>query len=73
MRSCDRSEGEVCTEEEKGLSVVKGGKRESKGVHQKAVEKKIYLAIKVTTNSAGILCREKGWEEVDGIELLIFE
>ena len=73
MGSCDRVEGGVYAEKGKSVSIVKRGKREDEGVHQRAVEKRIYLAIKVTTNDAGILCREKGWEEVDSIRLLIFE
>ena len=73
MGSCDRVEGGVCAEKGKSVSIVKRGKRGGEGVHQRAVEKRIYLAIKVTTNDTSILCREKGWEEVDGIRLLIFE
>jgi len=71
--SCDRVKGEVCAKKGKGLSVVKGGKRGGKRVHQRIVEKRIYLTVKVTTNSAGILYREKGWEKVDGTRLPIFE
>jgi len=33
----------------------------------------IYPAIKVTTNSTGILCRKKGWKEEDGARLQVFE
>jgi len=73
MGSYNRSKGGACTEEREGLSIIKRRKGGSKGVHQRIVKKRIYLVIKVTTNSASILCREKGWEEVDGTGLPIFE
>jgi len=73
MRSCDRSKGRVYTKEGKCLSTVKRREGKGKRVHQRAVAKGIYLAVEVTTNSTGILCRKKGWEEADGAGLLIFE
>jgi len=69
----NRYEGEVCTEERKGVSVVKRGKGESKRVHKGAVEKRIYLAIKITSNSTSILCEEEGWKEKDDVGLQVFE
>ena len=73
MGPCNRSERRMCTKEGKGLSVVEGGKGGGERVYQRAVAKRIYPTIKITTDSASILCRKKGWEEVDGAGLPIFE
>ena len=35
----------------------------------RAVAEKIYLTVKVTTDSTSILCGEEGWKEEDGPEL----
>ena len=43
--------------------------RGGKGVCKRAAAKGIYSAIKVTANSAGILCRKERWKEVDGVRL----
>ena len=48
-------------------------KRESEGVYSGVAEEGIYLAIKVTTNSASILCRKEGWKEIDSARLQVFE
>jgi len=42
-----------------------GGKR----VCKEAVKEGLYLAVEVTTDSAGVFCRKKGWEEEDGTRL----
>jgi len=73
MGSCDRSKRRICTKEEKGLSVVKGRKGGDERVYQKTVVERIYLTIKIITDSTSILCRKKGWKEADGAGLLIFE
>ena len=69
MGPYNRVKERVCTKERESVSVIKRGKRGSKRVYQRAVEKQIHPAIKVTTNSASILCRKKGWEEENGPEL----
>jgi len=73
MGLCDRGEGRVCAKEGEGLPTVKGGKRGGERVYQRAIMERIYLTVKITTDSASILCRKKGWEEVDGTGLPIFE
>ena len=73
MGPCNRDERRICTMEEKGVSIVKGGKEGGERVYQRAVAERIYLTVKITTDGTSILCRKKGWEEVDGAELLIFE
>ena len=35
----------------------------------RAVAEKIYLTVKVTTDSTSILCGEEGWKEEDGLGL----
>ena len=69
MGPCDRSKGEVCTEEGESVSIVKRRKRGDEGVYLGAAEKGIYLTIKVTTNGASVLCKKEGWKELDGARL----
>ena len=62
---CDRHKGGVCTTKRKGISTVKGRKRGGKRICEGAVVKRVYLAVKVTTNGTGILCGKKGWKEAN--------
>ena len=55
----------------KGIPAVEKGKRGGKRICKEAVEERIYPAIKVTTNGAGIFCRKEGWEEKDGTRLQV--
>ena len=71
--SHDRCKRGVCSEEGKGVPIVKRRERGGEGVHEGTVEKGIHSAIQVTTNGAGILCRKERWEEENGTELQIFE
>jgi len=73
MGSRDRYKGGVCTKKRKGISIVERGKGGSKRICKGAVEKKIYLTIKVTTDGTSILCREEEWKEVDGARLQVSE
>jgi len=61
MGSCNRYEERICTKEEEGISVVKGRERRSKRVHTRTTEERIYLTLKVASNSTGVLCRKEGW------------
>ena len=61
MGSCNRYEGGICAKEEKGVSVIEGRERRSKRVHTRTTEKRIYLTLKVTSNSTGVLCRKEEW------------
>ena len=65
----DRCERRVHTKERKGIPVVERKERGGKRICERAVAKGVYMAIKVTANSAGILCGEKGWKEVDSVRL----
>ena len=71
MGSCNRCERGVCAKEGKGLPIVKRRERGSKRVCEGATEEGIHMAIEVTINGAGVLCREERWEEEDGTRLLI--
>ena len=71
MGSCNRCEGRVCAEEGKGVPIVKEGKRGGKRIHERAVKEGIYPAVQVITNGTGVFCREEGWKEEDGTELLV--
>ena len=59
---CNRSKRRVCAKKGESVSVVERRKR----VYSKTVEEEVYLTIKVTTDSASILHREKGWKEENG-------
>ena len=69
MELQDRSKEGVCAKEGESVSVIKRRKRGGEGVYSEAAEKGIYLAIKVTTNGTGILCRKERWKEMDGTRL----
>ena len=71
VRSCDRDEGRVCTMKRKGIPTVKREERGGKGIYERTIEKRIYLAIEVTTNSAGILCRKERQKETNGARLQV--
>ena len=60
MEPCNRDERKICTKEGESVPIVKRRKREGERVYSGVVEKGIYPAIKVTTNSASILCRKEG-------------
>jgi len=66
MGPCNRGKGGICTEEGESVSVVERRKRGGKGVHLRTAEEGVYPTIKVTTDSTGILCGEKGWKEENG-------
>ena len=41
------------------------------GVYTEATKERIYLTLKVTSNSTSVLHRKEGWKEENGTELLI--
>ena len=69
----NRNEGGVCSEEGKSVSVVKRRERGGERVCERTVEKGIHLAVQVTLNGAGILCRKEGGEKEDGARLSLSE
>ena len=52
--------------EGKGVSFVERRKGGGEGICKGTAKKGVYPAVKITTNGAGVLCREEGWEEEDG-------
>jgi len=69
LGSYNKHKGRVCAEEEKDVSIVEGRERKSARIYTRTTEERIYLTFKVASNSASVLCRKKGWEEVDGTGL----
>ena len=57
----------------KDIPFVERRKGRGERVCKGTAEKKIYLAVQITTNGTSILCWEEGWEEEDGIRLPIFK
>ena len=39
------------------------------GVYIGVTEERVHLALQVTSNSAGVLCRKEGWEKENGAGL----
>jgi len=68
---CDRCEGRVCTVKRKGIPFVKRRERGGKRICERAVEKGVYPAVKVTTNGAGIFHGEEEQKEKDGARLQV--
>jgi len=69
MGSCNRCEERVHTIKREGIPFVKRGKGGSERICEGAAEEGIHPAVKVTANSASVLCGEERWEEKDGAEL----
>jgi len=67
--SCDRCQESVYTKKREGIPVVERSERRSKRVCKKVVEKRIHLAVEVTTNGASIFCGKEGWKEANGAGL----
>ena len=65
----DRCERRVHTKERKGIPVVERKERGGKRICERAVAKRVYPTVKVTTNGASILCGEERWEKTDGAGL----
>jgi len=61
MGPCNRDEEWICAKKEKGVFIVKERKRGGERVYLRTTEEGVYLTIKVTPDSASILCGEKGW------------
>ena len=57
---CNSCKGGVCTTKRKDIPAVERRKRGDKRICEGAVVKRVYLAVKVTTNGTGILCGKKG-------------
>ena len=65
----DRCERRVHTKERKGIPIIERKERGGKRICERAVVKRVYLTVKVTTNGASILCGEERWEKTDGAGL----
>jgi len=59
MRLCNWSEERVCTDKEKDLSVVKKRKRRNAWFSWWTIKEEIYYALKVTSNSTSVPCRNE--------------
>ena len=53
----------------KGIPIVERIERRGKRICERTVVEGIYLAVKVTVNSASIFCGEEIWKETDGAGL----
>ena len=71
LGSCNQYEERICAKEGKGILLVKERERRGVRIHTGATEERIHLTLKVTSNSASILCRKERWQEVDGARLPI--
>ena len=59
LRPCNRYKGEICTEERKGIPIVKRRERRGVRIHTRATEEMIYPTFKVISNGIGVLCRKE--------------
>ena len=73
MGPCDRGEERVCTTKRKGIPIVEKRERGGKRICKRTVAKEIYLAVKVTANSTGILYGKERWKETDSAGVQISE
>ena len=63
----------ICSKKEKDIPIIKNRERESPEVHERSVDERIYLTIKITIDVTSILCVEEGWKKENGVGLSIFE
>ena len=61
----------IDVKEGEGVLVVKGRKGRDERICEGTVAEGLHLAIEITANGTGVLCREEGWEEEDGARLQI--
>ena len=57
--------------EGKGVFTIKGGKRRGVQVYLRAIEERVYQALKVASNGTSIFYRKEGWKEAYGTGLQI--
>jgi len=57
--SHNRSKRRICAEEGESIPAVEKRKRRGEEVYLRATEEGVYLAIKIITNDAGVLCRKE--------------
>jgi len=69
MRSYNRNKKGVCAKKGESVPIVKRRKKRSERVYKGAAKKRIYSAIKITTNGTSIFYRKKEWKEEDGVRL----
>ena len=69
MRPCNKYEGRVCTKKEEGISIVKRREERDVRIHTEATKERIHPIFKVASNSTSVLCRKKGWKEINGVGL----
>ena len=73
MGSRDRCKGEVYAMKREGIPFVERRKGGGERVCERTVKKGIYQAVKVTANSAGVLCKKERWQKEDGTRLQVFK
>jgi len=71
LRSYNQYEGRICAKEGKGVLLVEERERRGVRIHTGATEKRIHPTLKVTSNSASVLCRKERQQEVDSAGLPI--
>jgi len=65
----DKYERGIHTEKREGVPIVERRERGSMRVYTGAIEKRIYLTLKVALNSTSVLCREEGQKKENGTRL----
>jgi len=73
MGSCNRIEKEVCIQKRESIFTIERRKRESASIHRGPTTKKIYLAIKITTDLTSLFCSKEGWKKKNGARLLLYK
>ena len=66
---CNRIERRVCAKKGKGVFAVERGKREGTSIHGGSTAKRIYLAIKITTDLTSLFCSKEEWKKENGTRL----
>ena len=69
----DRYKGGVYAEEKKGISIVEEREGRDIQVHIWTTKERVHQTLKIASNGTSVLCGKEGWEEEDGLGLLLFK
>jgi len=69
MGPCNRIERRVCAKERESVFVVKRRKRGGASICGGSAVKRIYSAIKITTDLTGPFYSKEGWKKENGVRL----
>jgi len=71
--SCNRIERGVCAQEGESIFTVKKRKKGVVSICREPTAKRIYSAIKITTDLTSLFCSKEGWKKENGTRLSLYK